>query len=241
MRERSTRRTPRNEAAPAGSAQGQFAGCHAAAFRARRLAHHVNSRSYFPAIDDPEITCMLVRAQEMARYVETGALDAGITGRDWVLETGADVCGDRRVAYAKQSLAPVRWVLAVPEEAPVHSPRDLEGQGDRHGSGEPHAEISGAARRERARGIFLGRHGSEGAATGRRHRGSDGDGLVAARPPAAHRGYGAGIAHGVHRQSRGRGRSVDGGEDLSIGACCCRARSPRTTRWASCSTCAANI
>jgi len=88
----------------------------------------VNSRSYYPAIDDPEISCMLVRAQEMARYVETGALDAGITGRDWVLETGADVVEVAELPYAKQSLAPVRWVLAVPEEAPVHSPRDLEGK-----------------------------------------------------------------------------------------------------------------
>ena len=88
----------------------------------------INSRSYFPGIDDPEITCMLVRAQEMARYVETGALDAGITGRDWVLETGADVVEIAELPYAKQSLAPVRWVLAVPEEAPVHSPRDLEGK-----------------------------------------------------------------------------------------------------------------
>src|SRR5690348_7344077 len=87
----------------------------------------VNSRSYYPAIDDPEISCMLVRAQEMARYVETGALDAGITGRDWVLETGADVIEVAELPYAKQSLAPVRWVLAVPEEAPVHSARDLEG------------------------------------------------------------------------------------------------------------------
>ena len=88
----------------------------------------VNSRSYYPAIDDPEISCMLVRAQEMARYVETGALDAGITGRDWVLETGADVIEVAELPYAKQSLAPVRWVLAVPEEAPVHSARDLEGK-----------------------------------------------------------------------------------------------------------------
>jgi ATP phosphoribosyltransferase len=88
----------------------------------------VNSRSYYPAIDDPEITCMLVRAQEMARYVETGALDAGITGRDWVLETGASVVEIAELPYAKQSLAPVRWVLAVPEEASVHSPKDLEGK-----------------------------------------------------------------------------------------------------------------
>src|SRR6202161_4752597 len=86
----------------------------------------ISSRSYFPNIDDTEITCMMVRAQEMARYVETGALDAGITGRDWVLETGANVTEIGELLYAKQSLAPVRWVLAVPDEAPVHSPKDLE-------------------------------------------------------------------------------------------------------------------
>jgi len=89
---------------------------------------NVSSRSYFPVIDDPEITCMLVRAQEMARYVETGTLDCGITGRDWVLETAADVTEMAELPYAKQSLAPVRWVLAVPEEADVHSARDLEGK-----------------------------------------------------------------------------------------------------------------
>jgi ATP phosphoribosyltransferase len=88
----------------------------------------VSSRSYFPAIDDPEISCMLVRAQEMARYVETGALDAGITGRDWVMETGAEVKEVAELLYAKQSLAPVRWVLAVPESAPAQSARDLEGK-----------------------------------------------------------------------------------------------------------------
>jgi ATP phosphoribosyltransferase len=88
----------------------------------------INPRSYFPAIDDPEINCMLVRAQEMARYVESGALDAGITGRDWVLETGASVEEIAVLPYAKQSLAPVRWVLAVPEEAAVKSVRDLEGK-----------------------------------------------------------------------------------------------------------------
>ncbi len=88
----------------------------------------LGSRSYFPSIDDPEIQSTLVRAQEMARYVESGAMDAGITGRDWVLETGADVVELGELPYAKQSLAPVRWVLAVPEEAPVHSARDLEGK-----------------------------------------------------------------------------------------------------------------
>ena len=88
----------------------------------------VSSRSYFPSIDDSEITCMLVRAQEMARYVETGALDAGITGRDWVLETGAEVKEVAELPYAKQSLAPVRWVLAVPENALAQTAGDLEGK-----------------------------------------------------------------------------------------------------------------
>jgi len=88
----------------------------------------VNSRSYFPTIDDPEIKCLLVRAQEMARYVETGALDAGITGRDWVLETGADVVEVAELIYAKQRMTRVRWVLAVPEESPIQSVRDLQGK-----------------------------------------------------------------------------------------------------------------
>jgi ATP phosphoribosyltransferase len=88
----------------------------------------INSRSYFPGIDDAEINCMLVRAQEMARYVETGALDAGITGRDWVAETSADVAEIGEMLYSKQSLAPVRWVLAVPEDGPLQSVKDLEGK-----------------------------------------------------------------------------------------------------------------
>jgi ATP phosphoribosyltransferase len=88
----------------------------------------VSSRSYVPAIDDPEIECLLVRAQEMARYVQSGALDAGITGHDWVVETAADVEELAELVYAKQRLARVRWVLAVPEDSPIREPRDLEGK-----------------------------------------------------------------------------------------------------------------
>jgi ATP phosphoribosyltransferase len=86
------------------------------------------SRSYMPTIDDPEIECLLVRAQEMARYVETGALDAGITGHDWVVETGAAVKELAELVFAKQRLSRVRWVLAVPEDSPIHEPRDLQGK-----------------------------------------------------------------------------------------------------------------
>jgi ATP phosphoribosyltransferase len=88
----------------------------------------VSSRSYVPSIDDVEIECLLLRAQEMARYVETGALDAGITGHDWVVETGSAVDELAELIYAKQRLARVRWVLAVPEDSDIHEPRDLAGK-----------------------------------------------------------------------------------------------------------------
>jgi ATP phosphoribosyltransferase len=88
----------------------------------------VSSRSYVPTIDDVEIECLLVRAQEMARYVETGALDAGITGHDWVVESGANVEELAELIYAKQRLSRVRWVLAVPEDSAIRKPEDLGGK-----------------------------------------------------------------------------------------------------------------
>ena len=87
-----------------------------------------SSRSYFPAVDDPEMECMLIRAQEMARYVEDGILDAGLTGLDWVSEVGAEVEAVANLIYAKQSFGKVRWVLAVPESSSVRSVKDLEGK-----------------------------------------------------------------------------------------------------------------
>lgn len=89
---------------------------------------YANGRSYFPTVDDPEIDCMLVRAQEMARYVEHGALDAGLTGNDWVLENQSDVERVTSLTYSKQSSAPVKWVLAVPEDSPFEKPEDLAGK-----------------------------------------------------------------------------------------------------------------
>ena len=84
-----------------------------------------NGRSYFPGIDDPEIECMLIRAQEMARYVNHGALDAGLTGSDWVAESGLSVESIASLTYSKQSRQKVRWVLAVPEDSPYQRAEDL--------------------------------------------------------------------------------------------------------------------
>ncbi len=88
----------------------------------------VSERSYFPSIDDPEIEPVLLRAQEMSRYVQDGALDCGITGNDWILENKSDVTRITDLIYAKQSLNRVRWVLAVPESAGIKSIRDLKGK-----------------------------------------------------------------------------------------------------------------
>ncbi|HVA63180.1 MAG TPA: ATP phosphoribosyltransferase [Terriglobales bacterium] len=89
---------------------------------------YISSRSYYPVIDDPEIECLLIRAQEMARYVQDGVLDVGLTGRDWVLENDAQVETVQDLVYARQSFSRVRWVLAVPESSPARSVKDLEGK-----------------------------------------------------------------------------------------------------------------
>ncbi len=88
----------------------------------------VSSRNYFPVIDDPEIVCSLVRAQEMARYIENGVLDLGLTGLDWILENEADVEIISDLVYSKVSTRPARWVLAVPEDSSIESIRDCAGK-----------------------------------------------------------------------------------------------------------------
>jgi ATP phosphoribosyltransferase len=86
------------------------------------------SRSYYPAIDDPEIQCTLIRAQEMPRYVEDGSLDCGLTGYDWILENDARVTEVAELVFSKASRRPVRWVLAVPDDSPVRQVKDLQGK-----------------------------------------------------------------------------------------------------------------
>lgn len=109
---------------PAGSLQ------EATATLFQRAGYNIKfqSRSYYPTIDDPEIECMLIRAQEMARYVEEGVIDAGITGFDWIQETNADVHEICELMFSKVSRAPVRWVLCVPNDSSVKTVKDLQGK-----------------------------------------------------------------------------------------------------------------
>jgi ATP phosphoribosyltransferase len=96
----------------------------------RKAGFHVSagSRSYVPSVDDEQIDARLIRAQEISRYVELGMLDAGITGHDWIVENGSDVVEIGELIYGKQGFRPVRWVLAVPEDSPIQSVKDLEGK-----------------------------------------------------------------------------------------------------------------
>jgi ATP phosphoribosyltransferase len=96
----------------------------------RKAGYHIaiSSRSYYPSFDDPEIEAMLIRAQEMARYVEDGILDCGLTGKDWIMEQNAAVHEVAELIYAKEGLRPVRWVIAVPNDSKIKSVRDLNGK-----------------------------------------------------------------------------------------------------------------
>ncbi|MBN1395863.1 MAG: ATP phosphoribosyltransferase [Pirellulales bacterium] len=109
---------------PAGSLQ------EATAELFRRAGYQItfHSRSYYPTINDDRMECLLIRAQEMARYVDQGVLDCGLTGRDWIMETGADVHEVAELVFSKVSRRPVRWVLCVPENSPVQTVKDLEGK-----------------------------------------------------------------------------------------------------------------
>ena len=88
----------------------------------------ISSRSYYPTIDDPEIECLLIRAQEMSRYVEMGIIDCGLTGYDWIRENNSDVYEAAELVYGKVGTSPLRWVLAVPNDSPIQSVKDLEGK-----------------------------------------------------------------------------------------------------------------
>ena len=109
---------------PAGSLQDATADL----FRKAGYKLSFASRSYYPSIDDDEIQCTLIRAQEMARYVQNGSLDCGLTGYDWIVENDAQVTELSELVFSKVSRRPVRWVLAVPNDSPIRAPKDLEGK-----------------------------------------------------------------------------------------------------------------
>jgi ATP phosphoribosyltransferase len=129
---------------PAGSLQEATAGLFTRAGYKITYA----SRSYYPAIDDPEIQCTLIRAQEMPRYVQDGSLDCGLTGYDWILENDAQVVEVAELIFSKVSRRPVRWVLAVPNDSPIKDVKDLQGK-------RVATEVVGLTRR------WLARHGVE--------------------------------------------------------------------------------
>ena len=139
---------------------------------------YASTRSYFPAIDDPEIDCMLIRAQEMARYVADGVLDAGLTGQDWIAEHAAGNGGSADdsvvpladLIYAKQSFGKVRWVLAVPEESTYQTAAGSRGRDDRHRARARDAGVLRTARGPRQRRILVGRDRGQAADARRRHR-----------------------------------------------------------------------
>jgi ATP phosphoribosyltransferase len=172
-----------------------------------------NGRSYFPSIDDAEIECMLVRAQEMARYVEHGALDAGLTGNDWVQENETDVEYVTSLTYSKQSRQKVRWVLAVPEDSPFQKPEDLAGKIIATELVEFTKRYFAGRKYSGEGGVQLGRDGSEAADAGRCDRRGDGDGVEPAREPAADYRDADGERDAADREQGGVPGRVEAAED----------------------------
>ena len=189
---------------------------------------------------------MLIRAQEMARYVADGVLDAGLTGQDWIAEhaAGNGPAGEAPsivpladLIYAKQSFGKVRWVLAVPEESRLPHAAGPRGRDDRDRARPRDAGVLRAPRRDGERRVLVGRDRGQAAHARRRHRRGHRDRVVAAGQPPAHHRHGDGVEHAAHRQCRcARGRveadqarqhraALEGGD-----------RGPGTRR-ASCSTC----
>ena len=177
----------------------------------------VRDRSYIPVIDDPEIECLMFRAQEMARFVERGVLDVGLTGKDWILENEADVVEVEDLVYSKNTTQAYRWVLAVPEDSDIRSVKDLEGKRIATELVARDEAVPGAERRGRRGGVLVGRHGDQGAPAGGRHRRRDGDGRVAARQSSADHRHGGGIHDQAHRQPPGLGRPLEAREDRGAG------------------------
>ena len=147
---------------------------------------YANGRSYFPSIDDSEIECMLIRAQEMARYVDHGVLDAGLTGIDWVVESGLEVKSVTSLTYAKQSRTKVRWVLAVPEDSTFEKAEDLSGRIIATELVEVTKRYFAAKERSREGRVQLGRNRGKTSHAGRRHCRSHRNGQLSPCQPPPH-------------------------------------------------------
>ena len=122
----------------------------------------VSSRSYFPIVDDDEIRCTLVRAQEMSRFVEIGTLDVGLTGKDWIMENDSEVVVVQDLIYSKTSASPARWVLVVAEDSPIRQLKDLRGKKDLYGARQFYQKILCRKKHRGGCGVFMGGHGGKG-------------------------------------------------------------------------------
>lgn len=138
-------------------------------FRRAGFSIACGDRSYYPWIDDPEIEAVLIRAQEIPRYVEKGVIDAGITGLDWLKESGASVKEIANLVYAKAGFRPVRWVLAVPEDSSFKKPEDLR-EKNRHRTGQRDPELLLRPGDRLRGGVFLGGDRSQTPTVGRWNR-----------------------------------------------------------------------
>ena len=194
---------------PAGSLQD------ATAELFRRAGYKItfSSRSYYPTIDDDEIECLLVRAQEMARYVENGVLDAGLTGHDWIMENEADVHEVAELVFSKVSRRPVRWVLVRARGLANQIGQRLAGQADRHRSCAHDPALPCQAWRNGRGGIQLGRDRSQAAQVGRCHCRSYRDGQFAEGEQSPHSRRSADEHAAVYRQPSILCRSVEKAED----------------------------
>ena len=171
-----------------------------------------SKRSYWPTLDDEEIQAVYLRAQEMGRYVGDGVLDAGITGFDWIKESGCDVQEVCELPYSKETSNPTRWVLAVPNESAVTRPEELRGRDRRHRAGRRHETLLPGQEHPREGRVQLGRDGGEGP-PGQRHRRADGDGDVAAGEQPAHHRHRDRLHHAADRQHAGLAGPFQAGED----------------------------
>ena len=213
-----------DERAEAGIAEGKPAEVHHRLFEKAGYKIVVWDRSYIPVIDDPEIECLMFRAQEMARYRGARRAGCGLTGKDWILENEADVVEVEDLVYSKNTTQAVPLGAGGARASGIRSVKDLEGKRiatELVQATQRYLAQHGVARRG---GVLLGRHGDQGAPAGGRHRRGHGDGLVVARQPSADHRHGGGIHDQAHRQPAGLGRPLEAGARSSCWPCCSRAR-----------------